>query len=343
LAKNPKSVVYVVGAGLSAGLGFPTVANLLPALWPRLAKSGIAAEIADVIRFHHPDFNAARNETFPTIERLLSEIKANLDLFDSTRPSVGGFTRDDLMQRRSNLLAAVASWFHELKRAALNAKPAWLTHLAEAMRAQDANIISFNWDLVLDELLFGPNLDKSSYGFDRRKKGPRLIKPHGSLNWYRGNVAGPLKESRKFKLAGTGANETFAFRPLRAPISKRGRRYEPLIVPPEYGKQFDGPLFQRLWQESVRVLSTATEVRFLGYSMAEADFHARFVLRCGFFGQEDGELRDDGSRAEPTGRAKVVIVDPSDEPFARIHEAVGWECEFRQKVISDWIDEGGLV
>ncbi|RVC70832.1 MAG: hypothetical protein EOS81_04580 [Mesorhizobium sp.] len=342
MPERKQRTVYVVGAGLSAGLGFPTIANLLPDLWPRLEKAGIDAEIADVIRFHHPDFNAERRETYPTIEQLLSEMRANADLFESTRPAMGNFTSDKLEDRRAKLLLEMAGWFHSLKTSALRSKPSWLQRLATAMQDQQASIISFNWDLVLDDLLFGESLDKGSYGLDRRRRGPRLIKPHGSLNWYRSDTAGPLAPEKKFSLAGSGAAEVFAFRPLREVLSKSGRQYMPLIVPPVYMKQFEGPLFQRLWQETVQVLSTASEVRFLGFSLAEADFHARFVLRCGFYNQEHGALRSDARRDAATGRAKVVVVDRSRAPLARIRATVGWECEFHEKEISAWITDGGL-
>ena len=340
--QTEKRIVYVVGAGLSMGLNFPTISSLLPELWQRLEDAGIASEIAKVIRFHHPDFNAARHMNYPTIEQLLSEMQANADLFHSTRPAVGGFTSEHLEKRRGDLLHEVASWFHELKKTALRSKPKWLVSLVKAMKADNAAIISFNWDLILDDLLFGEALDKASYGLDRRRKGPRLIKPHGSLNWYKRDTAKPLKEGKKFKLAGSGDSEVFAFRPLRAPRSKKGRRYMPLIVPPVYAKHFEGPLFQRVWQETVRALSTASEVRFLGYSLAEADFHARFVLWCGFYNQEHGELREGSDRAPATGRAKVVIVDLSEQSAKRIRGCVGWECEFHEQCISTWVADGGL-
>ena len=341
LAKNENRFVYVVGAGLSSDLGFPTISSLLPNLWPRLEKAQIAADIADVIRFHHPDFNPKINETYPTIEELLSEINANADLFDSTRPAVGGFTSEQLEERRGNLLQEMATWFHEIKTKALKSKPRWLMSLVDTMKSENAVIISFNWDLILDELLFGEKLDKSSYGLDRRIKGPRLIKPHGSLNWYKHDVAKPLSTAKKFSLIGRGDSEVLAFRPLRAPKSNKGRRYMPLIVPPTYAKQFEGPLFRRLWQETVRALSTATEVRFLGYSLAEADFHARFVLRCGFYNQEHGELTSSSTRKPPSGRAKVVVVDPSKSSQKRIRDTVGWECHSHTLKLKDWISGPG--
>ena len=328
-------IVYVVGAGFSAGLGFPTIRGLLEAIWPRLEGAGYADSIADIIRFHHPSFNPYRPDTFINIEHLLSEMQANEELFDSSRPATGRFTADELVERRQNLLLQLADWFHELKQTALTAPPSWVSDLALRMREEKAQIVSFNWDLVLDELLFGDALSRQNYGFTLRRTGPRLLKPHGSLNWYEQSSGKHLNDTKKFRLYGAGSKAVYAFRPYRAPRSSK-RKYIPLIVAPVFNKQFSSPVFQHLWREAVSMLSTASEVRFLGYSLADADFHARFILRCGFHNQENGELRADGKRNAATGRAAVTVVDLNPEIGLRIQEMVGWPVEFHGTTVEDW-------
>lgn len=342
-AAGGSGIVYVVGAGLSAGLGFPTIHNLLPKLWQRLKAHGLADGIARIVEFHHPGFDPDDEDTFPLIEALLSEMQANAALFDFSRPGVGRFTREALAERQNDLLQELAEWFHELQAAALARRPAWLDELVAAMQAEAAQVISFNWDLVLDELLFGPDLDRASYALQptRTLARPRLIKPHGSLNWYSRSLGAHLPDHKRFSLCGSGDQEVFAFRPYRAPKSSR-RRYMPLIVPPVYAKEFQSQLSRALWQETVSVLSSAIEVRFLGYSLPEADFHARFILRCGFHNQTSGELAGDGSRRPATGPARVTIVDPSDAAQSRVAAAVGWSCDHQRFRISDWIASGGL-
>jgi hypothetical protein len=337
-----KKVVYVVGAGLSAGLGFPTISNLLAGLWPRLLDKGMADNLAEVIRFHHPSFNPALVDTFPNIEELLSEMQANSQLFGSSRPATGKFTSNELDERRQGLLLELAEWFHEIQAKALADPPSWLVQLVDAIRAEEAQIVSLNWDLVLDELLFGNALSRADYALTEKQKGPRLIKPHGSLNWYEARSGRHLRASKKFHLCGEGDDEVYAFRPYRAPSSKR-RRYMPFIVPPVYGKEFHGELSRRLWRQTVSVISTASEVRFMGYSLPTADFHARFILRCGLHNQESGELKRNGSRAHATGRARVTIIDPSADGAIRIEAAVGWPCQHHVQTIEDWVGGGGLL
>lgn len=335
------NVVYVVGAGLSAGLGFPTISNLLPKMWPRLADADLDADLSKIIRFHHPSFHPARKGTYPNIEQLLSEMEANAQLFDSSRPATGNFTSAALEKQRQAFLLELADWFHELQAKALSNPPSWFVTLVRTIKKEKAQVVSFNWDLALDEKIFGTKITKASYGFEKKRSGPRLIKPHGSLNWYEHNTGRYLSDSKKISLGGNGAEEVFAFTEYRAPKSSK-RRYMPLIVPPVYFKQFHGELFKHLWQQTVSVVSTASEVRFLGYSLPDADIAARFIFRCGFDNQEHGELRADGKRAAATGRARVIVVDPASPGPGRIEDAVGWTCEWQKCTVAEWIGHGGL-
>lgn len=341
LTPRPERVVYVVGAGLSAGLGFPTISNLLWGLWPRLVAAGYADDLEEVIRFHHPRFDPVNPKSFPNIETLLSEIQANAALFEASRPATGGFTSGELDRRQTSLMFELAVWFHELKATALAHPPAWLTELVRAMRDEAAQVVSFNWDLVLDELLFGAALDQSSYAFGPDMGGPRLIKPHGSLNWYSHREGKRLPDHKRFTLCGSGRDEVHAFKLFRAPLSSR-HRYMPMIVPPVYAKTFEGEPSRSLWRETVAVLGTATEVRFLGYSLPDADFHARFILRCGFHNQTSGAIAAGGDRLPATGPARVTIVDPWQEAHTRITAAVGRRCHSHRQTIADWISTGGL-
>ncbi len=331
-----RNVVYVIGAGFSVGLGFPTINNLLQNIWPRLENAGIATEVRDIIRFHHPKFDPEKAKSFVNVEGLLSEMKANEQLFYFSRPASGGFTKEELTSRRQRFLLEIASWFHELKENAAHSPPVWLTSLVNQMKEENAQIISFNWDLVLDELLFGSDLTREHYGFGRKKPGPRLIKPHGSLNWFEYSTGRYLNADKKILLTGEGDTAIYAFKPYRAPQSSK-REYMPLIVPPVFNKEFAGRHFQNLWRKSVSILSNATEVRFLGYSLADADFHARFILRCGFYNQEHGALSKLGTRRPATGKARVTVVDLDAKAHDRIQAAVGWRCEFAEGKIEDWI------
>ena len=185
LALRPKrlrNVVYVVGAGFSAGLGYPLTKSLLVEAWEWLDPDA-QERLAQVIRFHHPAFDPERRTTFPNIEQLLSEIAVNLDLFKASRPLQGKLSPDDLRDAQMELLGCIGERFHEQYDRACETP--WLRDVVNRIHSENAAVISFNWDLVLDHLLFQDGLSARGYGLSTKLgSGALLLKPHGSLNWY---------------------------------------------------------------------------------------------------------------------------------------------------------------
>jgi hypothetical protein len=312
-SENPSRIrdtVYVVGAGFSAGLGYPLTKSLLLEVWSRLPKNS-RDQLTRIIEFHHPDFNLARTTSFPGIEPLLTEIAVNLELFEASRVTEGNFRKEHLVSLRNDLLSTIAQWFHGLYqwfhglyREAINTP--WLGRFTERLRSENAAIVSFNWDLILDQQLFGHHLGAQSYGLEEKLgTGPVLLKPHGSLNWYRTSHVEEVPRKKRIEIfpASTGEDAVEAFLLPRHIRSKVGRSYTPLIIPPTYLKDFSAPIFRRLWNRCTDVLSTPRKIIFLGYSLPAEDLHARFIFRCGFHNQVEGRLTGDGSCRYPPTRA----------------------------------------
>lgn len=71
--------------------------------------------------------------------------------------------------------------------------------------------------------------------------------------------------------------------------------------------------------------------------MPEADLHAKFMMRCGFYNQTHGLLKSDGNRMKATGPAKVAIVNPDQEAARRIENIVGRRVSWIPVPIDQWI------
>ena len=242
---------------------------------------------------------------------------------------------------QEGLLSTIASWFHKVRSDAV--RTPWLSKIIERIRSESAIIVSFNWDLVLDELLFEDGLGPRSYGLGNELTGgPALLKPHGSLNWYGASQVQKVAAEKHVEIfPSKGRYEAVeAFLPYRQINSTVGRRYVPLIVPPTYLKDFDRPIFQVLWNRCTDVLSTSKELIFLGYSLPVSDLHAHFIFRCGFHNQIEGRLGRDGKRQDATGPAKVTIVNPDQEAAKRIEAVAGPKirCEWIPRRIGDWLE-----
>ncbi len=338
-AKRIRDTVYVVGAGFSKGLGYPLTNEVLTGVWDRL-PAGARKKLTKIIEFHHPTFDPAKPSSFPDIEQLLTEIEVNIRFFTSSRPAEGRFTETSLRESRKILLSTIESWFHELYEDAT--RPAWLSVIVNRMRRENAAIVSFNWDLVLDHKLFEDGLDKTKYGLSKTLgDGPILLKPHGSLNWYKGKQLQPVADAKKIEIfhSKDEAKCVHAFLHPRNISSKTGKRYNPLIIPPTFFKNFRPTIFTRLWQNCTDILSTPNRIVFLGYSLPPSDLHAHFILRCGFHNQLNGRIKDAGTRHIATGAAEVIIVNPSREADEHIRAVAGphARCTWIKKRIEDWV------
>lgn len=336
-----RDVVYVVGAGFSAGLGYPLTKSLLIDVWDRLGKNS-REQLRKIIAFHHPAFDPTRKTTFPDIEQLLTEIAVNLELFGASRSVEGNFTEAQLKESREELLSKIAQWFHGLYHDA--SKAAWLSAFVERIRRESAAIVSFNWDLLLDWFLFREHLDSKSYGLSEQLgPGPVLLKPHGSLNWYDATQIQKVAAEKRVTIFHheEKTERILAFLYPREIKSRSGRRYTPLIVPPTYLKNFNRPIFRRLWNHCTDVLSTPKKLVFLGYSLPSADLHTQFILRCGFHNQLEGRLRGDRKRYPATGPADVIIVNPNQDAARRIEMTAGPKirCTWIPKRIDNWLEQ----
>ena len=66
-----RDTIYVVGAGFSAGLGFPLTGDLLVRLWDEIDLD-LRQSLESVIRFHHPNFNPKHFSSFPNVRTVVN-------------------------------------------------------------------------------------------------------------------------------------------------------------------------------------------------------------------------------------------------------------------------------
>jgi len=216
------------------------------------------------------------------------------------------------------------------------------SRLAEILRPGDT-IISFNYDLVMDQTLQRLRPDLWTYAdgygirfrmlFDLKGQSrlPKttntssvlLLKPHGSCNWITTRPFGPRGFakpttmplvctgptyyggiSRKPSDAGDG-NQRMSDSPLRADFLGVD------ITPPILSKEvwLCGRHHQIIWQKALLALARANIVAFIGYSMPQADLQANWLFRTGH-ALSDAQI--------------AIIVDPTPErSLARFQSIYG--------------------
>ena len=185
-----------------------------------------------------------------------------------------------------------------------------LTHavLAKHLIQEGGDIISFNWDILLDEALAETGQWDYETGYGLRFKNfpaddapvPRnfLLKPHGSINWYRPREGDELylRIPEKRNLRGGTIDR------LRRAERIDGQMMHSFIVPPGRKRL----AFPEVWRQVKDVLEAADEVTAIGFSFNSNDDHIKESL-------EGFSLK---------GSLKVRLVNPTGAELVRLYKEV---------------------
>ena len=148
-------------------------------------------------------------------------------------------------------------------------------------------IITLNYDTLLDSALINAGWDPAKgYGlmggnrkikWTRKRPVPspglskvRLLKLHGSLNWYvRGSIG--------------NLSKIFAGKPSKVIISERPRtnefkKFVRQIIPPIFGKFFGHEHWRTLWKSAYEALGESDVLVTVGCSLVDSDFHLTGML-----------------------------------------------------------------
>lgn len=192
------------------------------------------------------------------------------------RKKVDGMQReiDDFLKLTFNILTAIDK---------LASTENGYSRLVNKLGPTDT-IISLNYDTALDSALGRCGWDpKTGYGLGggMRKvewnpvnrdeslniKDVRLLKLHGSVNWFvKGNYSN-LSKALKSK-------PVFVSGPRKNEVKDHMRQ----IVPPIYGKYFEHSHWEGLWNQAFKALCEANTLVVIGCSLVNTDFHLRALL-----------------------------------------------------------------
>jgi len=157
------------------------------------------------------------------------------------------------------------------------------SRLEEAGTLQDTTFISFNYDIIIDNVLMKYlsrhyNVD---YGLDpephfRDENAIKLYKLHGSLNWLFCPYCSSLNYGSSEK---TAVKHLYNHGEMCRNWECESKDLEPLIIPPTYFKSMGNYYIQKVWKEADHALQKAHEVYLCGYSLPEADIHVKYLLK----------------------------------------------------------------
>lgn len=321
-----KNCVLFVGAGFSAAAKIPTTSELLASFvsaqglshTPNVLQGEISYQLQ---KFWSDIFGWSSKE--PDIRPTFESHFTTLDLAANTGHQLKSYTPSALRAIRRMSLHRVFE--------TLDTRFSWNAQISELTRALASgaanSIVSTNWDMVVEKHLarqgfqhcYGTVVDEP---FVRAVDQLRLIKLHGSANWsycdvcrrvvahpvHHGKVAyrhGVFLECRDFqtlrsKLTDAVIANALATMPTAPDCPYCRVRMSARVATFSFEKALGFFQFQGAWEDALRVLRTADRWIFIGYSLPDADFSLRHLLKT-------AQLSDSPSR-----NLKIDVVLNSD-------------------------------
>ena len=207
-----------------------------------------------------------------------------------------------------------------------------------AMKPPDT-IITFNWDLIIERSLENyPKNPTFEYSYSRKRKSKvfSLLKPHGSIDWFRKSVVKKLDPKTDTLHLD---KELCVFPYFSRATSPKLLDAVPIIVPPVAAKEFNCEFLKRTWRGVYRAVSDATELYVIGYSLPKEDQFARLVLRRAL---RYNIIKAGRGDKEPV---RLTVVNPDETvgvTFSRLMPKDQHAPSFYQATLEDylnWLEE----
>lgn len=251
--------------------------------------------------------------------------------------------------------------------------PTWLNRLIVSWCADDATVVTFNYDLFVERLVTDLRLTSSwadvyrmpledrsanfrSGGMFSAASPPgpllRLLKLHGSTNW---GYAGPNSGTHDSIYLMNSEKVWSASSPSRPLLPRHEGLYDdlqPMIVPPTGTKNlyYGSAGLRAQWKKAAEVLKSASSVTIIGYSFPPTDLAARH-----FFARNVPEVpitvvdRDESvaatiSKLSARGvQVQSFCGDDAVEQFVdrQCGDVLHWDAEIEEGSIVPWLEVNG--
>jgi hypothetical protein len=342
MTKNSSNLnVLILGAGTSASCGIALTKDILRESMEKLSaeKPDKAGKANRLLEYLYQDFNPVYRN-YPNIEDFLN-ILETASIFNSQE-----FIESTLWPETKT---------NEVKKIVLRALTEYLWKFMSGNKRShyidtyfrdhvptESVVITFNWDLSVERALSNC-IGRPSIGYQYSESGSRkdvitLLKPHGSLNWFRKKDIDGLPELKAISLDGDIFICTF----IDVLLAHDLPEVTPIIVPPVFNKDFSNPtedfnstIFSKTWTSIYKSLRRATKLTILGYSLPKEDQFAKFVFRRAL----RNNLLAVKRKEKPQLEMHVVNPDETTEgTFARLVGRDGVSFKFHRSKFEDYMD-----
>lgn len=293
---------YILGAGFSLNAGIPIQSNFLHAL---RGKSQKVASLSPIDRLSIDAIKTYSSNVFGDNPEL-EDIFTCLDLSANTGHHLG---KDYYPARLRSLRRVLISRIIKIVSSRYRQRPL-LKQFMDSIDPPSSAFISLNWDTVIERELIriGHKEGDFYYGCDEvqyygkatksaNHKKINICKVHGSTNWlYCDNcrllhvlpveeeIEIPLQVLKKKDLQSLSKNDKYgALGEYKSSEKFKCRRCATILgtrmATFSYRKILDSPILAKSWFSAERLLSTAEQWVFIGYSLPAADFEFKYMLK----------------------------------------------------------------
>lgn len=362
--------LLIVGAGFSFNAGLPLASAFTSSLL-NLSKLSIDGPSNALVRFVQgfvaeafAEGRSARPRDWPELEDLFTLV----DLSANTGHHLGDYSASDLrLVRRAMIVRMIRMLSQAYYSRQRNPDSNWqlLEELLSGLDTEHSAVLSMNWDTVIESgLARAQDIDNVEYGCDairadfdgsgglrrRRSRSSQtvhLTKPHGSVNWLycdscrkvywvppssATKVADTLFRRQDWAAVRriTHLKQSHSIRNPACPhcgVKALGTRFATF----SYRKALDFPMHSASWRTAENHLRDAANWVFFGYSMPNADFEFKYLLKR-------------VQLAEPIRPAITVITggDGADDTELRFRrffgDVAGERLFFKQGLTSEVLD-----
>lgn len=316
--QTKNKTVYFLGAGFSRSANFPLQNELVPKtidyLPPSIADMDVdlfaafkrfSQQKLKVQKFLETVFKGTKN---PNLE----DVFTLLDQSISERLFCKGISWKELVSIDEALKGTILFMLHsastnaDAEQLELYRKISGLMLKQRLSAKDDVSVVSLNWDSLLEDSIYywinslnrqnqidvdyccytlpldgcknhTPSITQKAAGI----KNFKILKLHGSTNWLvcescKKIYTGVGSESSAFKLY---FRQNILCQECDEITATKKPQLLPFIITPTYLKTFSNPHIQNIWLNAYTELNEANKVVFVGYSLPEADFFVRSLLR----------------------------------------------------------------
>ncbi|MGA9209257.1 MAG: hypothetical protein WB347_15745 [Terriglobales bacterium] len=324
--------VYILGAGASASCGIAVAKDILAESITRLGSRDARNKelVHALLSYLYPSFNEGLRN-YPNIEDFLNllEMAKSFNSEEFIESSLWPKQKLDLVKNVT--LKAVTDYLWERMQGVDSLNP-MKAFAAKSLKHADT-AITFNWDVTLERGLWDREDDFwMPYTYNRRRRGKyiTILKPHGSIDWFRiADLSNKLlKRTEKLDdQVRVYPHFNFSKHPELAKV-------QPVIVPPLATKSFEFECLKKTWRSVYRAVADSTELCIVGYSLPKEDQFARLVLRRAL---RSNLLKTGKHEKRPL---RLTVVNPDDSAavtFTRL-AASKLPVVYYQARLEDYVD-----